>query len=362
MPSARLPLLFLLLLRSPAVSADQDVITDLLADVSNPFAEMDPKDMMEKLNAGQEAFNTDLLNSGLEDLVDAVPETIDLGDLPLPDGPFGISGVAEAVAEGIEESRGVAAVVLEEIEDYMSETLQADGPDVILPLDIVGAAVDAIEKFTTFAIDGDELMAQLESMVTMTVEELGAFDLADVVSGDELMAELGSMVTMTVEELGAFDLADVVSGMLEESVGASIFESVYLGTLDMAEENEFDLEALQATFAEKMEDLDPLDFEDLSGAVIGTVEDISGVEIDPEPLLAATRTLIDDPAGFDPSALTTAVAQAMAQETDLAEESGTVEDTGATKTEESMESGTARCARGSFLVVAVVLSLLGILA
>merc|ERR1711957_999637 len=72
------------------------------------------------------------------------------------------------------------------------------------------------------------------------------------------------------------------------------------------------------------EGLDPLDVDDLAGALITLVQDISGVEINPEPLMAAARTLIEDPASFDPNVLTIAVAQAIAQETLETEDPGTV--------------------------------------
>merc|ERR1711957_417427 len=107
------------------------------------------------------------------------------------------------------------------------------------------------------------------------------------------------------------------------------------------------------------EGLDPLDVDDLAGALITLVQDISGVEINPEPLMAAARTLIEDPASFDPNILTIAVAQAIAQETVGTEDPGTVpapEDpdvmSNAAEVKAMEESGTARCGRAGFLLVA----------
>mmetsp|Transcript_45002 Transcript_45002/g.88078 ORF Transcript_45002/g.88078 Transcript_45002/m.88078 type:complete len:343 (+) Transcript_45002:126-1154(+) len=341
MPSARLPLLFLLLLRSPRVSADDQsksllgAITDAtseaigaLEDVTNPFEEVDLGNMEDLLSAGQGAFNAEL-ESGLEELVDLVPENVDIGALPIdqiPNNPFDISSVGEAVAAGIQESRGVGdigALPIDEVMAFLSDTVQADNPDVILPMDLVGAAVATIEKFTSFTIDVDDLMAQLLEMAAMTAEEQDAFD-----------------------------LADVVSGMLEDSVIASIYESLYDGFAEMATEEGIDLEALQATFAENMEDLDPLEVDDLAGAMITTIQETFGIEINPEPLTAAARTLIENPATFDPNDLTFAVSAAVSQETVETVDPGTAME----------ESGTARCGRASFLLVAMVLSLFGILA
>merc|ERR1719469_1612173 len=133
--------------------------------------------------------------------------------------------------------------------------------------------------------------------------------------------------------------------------------------MEMVTEEGLDMEAVQATLAEKMEGLDPLDVDDLAGALITLVQEISGVEINPEPLMAPARTLIEDPASFDPNVLTIAVAQAFAQETVETEDPGTVP---APKDPDfisnAAESGTARCGRASFLLVAMVLSLFGILA
>jgi len=348
MPSARLPLLFLLLLRSPRVSADLlDAITDAtseaigaLEDVTNPFEGDGLGNMEDLLSAGTEAFNSEL-ESGLEELVDLVPENVDIGALPIdqiPNNPFDISSVGQAVAAGIEESRGVGEVVSDDVMTFLSDTVQADNPDVILPMDLVGAAVATIEKFTSFAIDTDDLMEQLLEMATMTTEERDAFD-----------------------------LADAVSGMLEDSVIVSIYESITDGMMEMVTEEGLDMETVQATFAEKMEGLDPLDVDDLAGALITLVQEISGVEINPEPLMAAARTLIEDPASFDPNVLTIAVAQAIAQETVETEDPGTVPapedpDFISNEVKAMEESGTARCGRASFLLVAMVLSLFGILA
>mmetsp|Transcript_45003 Transcript_45003/g.88080 ORF Transcript_45003/g.88080 Transcript_45003/m.88080 type:complete len:333 (+) Transcript_45003:126-1124(+) len=331
MPSARLPLLFLLLLRSPRVSADDQsksllgAITDAtseaigaLEDVTNPLEEVD-------LGKLVDLVPEDLL----KELVDLVPENVDIGALPIdqiPNNPFDISSVGEAVAAGIQESRGVGdigALPIDEVMAFLSDTVQADNPDVILPMDLVGAAVATIEKFTSFTIDVDDLMAQLLEMAAMTAEEQDAFD-----------------------------LADVVSGMLEDSVIASIYESLYDGFAEMATEEGIDLEALQATFAENMEDLDPLEVDDLAGAMITTIQETFGIEINPEPLTAAARTLIENPATFDPNDLTFAVSAAVSQETVETVDPGTAME----------ESGTARCGRASFLLVAMVLSLFGILA
>mmetsp|Transcript_45000 Transcript_45000/g.88076 ORF Transcript_45000/g.88076 Transcript_45000/m.88076 type:complete len:360 (+) Transcript_45000:126-1205(+) len=358
MPSARLPLLFLLLLRSPRVSADDQsksllgAITDAtseaigaLEDVTNPLEEVDLGKLVE------------LVPEDLLEMVDLDPENVDIEFPEIPKIPIAqipkipwnipVDTVGEAVAAGIEESRGVGEVVSEEVIKFLSDTVQdiADNPDEISPMDLVEAAVATIGEFTSFTINADDLMEQLLEMAAMTAEELDAFDLEQLLEAGR--EELLEMATMTPE-----DLADVVSDLLEDSVIVSIYESFYAGIAEMATEEGIDLEALQATFAENMEDLDPLEVDDLAGAMITTIQETFGIEINPEPLTAAARTLIENPATFDPNDLTFAVSAAVSQETVETVDPGTAME----------ESGTARCGRASFLLVAMVLSLFGILA
>jgi len=367
MPSARLPLLFLLLLRSPRVSADDQSksllgdFTDAtskaigaLEDVTNPLEEVDLGKLVE------------LVPEDLLEMVDLDPENVDIEFPEIPKIPIGVvpenvipigigvhltnipvDTVGEAVAAGIEESRGVGEVVSEEVIKFLSDTVQdiADNPDEISPMDLVEAAVATIGEFTSFTINADDLMEQLLEMAAMTAEELDAFDLEQLLEAGR--EELLEMATMTPEEL-----ADVVSDVLEDSVIVSIYESFYAGIAEMATEEGIDLEALQATFAENMEDLDPLDVDDLAEAMTTTIQETFGIEVNLDPLTAAARTLIENPATFDPNDLTFAVSAAVSQETVETVDPGTAME----------ESGTARCGRASFLLVAMVLSLFGILA
>jgi len=359
MPSARLPLLFLLLLRSPRVSADDQSksllgdFTDAtskaigaLEDVTNPLEEVDLGKLVE------------LVPEDLLEMVDLDPENVDIefpeipkipnAQIPkIPDWNIPVDTVGEAVAAGIEESRGVGEVVSEEVIKFLSDTVQdiADNPDEISPMDLVEAAVATIGEFTSFTINADDLMEQLLEMAAMTAEELDAFDLEQLLEAGR--EELLEMATMTPE-----DLADVVSDLLEDSVIVSIYESFYAGIAEMATEEGIDLEALQATFAENMEDLDPLDVDDLAEAMTTTIQETFGIEVNLDPLTAAARTLIENPATFDPNDLTFAVSAAVSQETVETEDPVTAME----------ESGTARCGRASFLLVAMVLSLFGILA